>query len=169
MDKPRLTTPYGFTLLEVLVYIAVLFFVAIGSVGLLFSLNNLYQMYLTQKLLFDTSTTIVELVTTEIRRADTLNSGSVLEVAPGKLVLDQSGTLVEFAISGNDLVVSNGAISKSSLTPDQVTVDHFFVYHYSNPQTELVRVRLHLTASTTNYITGTEIDIATNIRGSYAP
>lgn len=158
----------GFTLLEVSIYIAILTVVSIGAVTLLLSLNDLYQVYRTQKVLFDTSVTVMERIGTEIRSSESVDGSSVALVPNGQLALDQNGSIVDFSISGNELHVGRDSIDEGSLTPTNVTTDYFYVYQYSSSETELVRVRVGLTASTTENVVSMELDFAANLRGSYA-
>lgn len=148
-------------------YVAILAVVSVGAVGLLLSLSNLFQLYRTQKILFDSSVTVMERIATEIRTADSVDVSSVFNVPNSSLTLDRSGSLVTFAISGDDLEVVSGGVLEGQLNRSEVTVDHFFVYHYTTSDTEMARIRIRLTATTENHTATNEYEFAANIRGSY--
>ncbi len=143
----------GFTLVEILVYLAILMVVSTSSVTFLLSLDDLMDQYRLETILYRSGTDTLEQILLAIRQADRIDPVNTIEDNPtsGKLALVNgvdsttftfvnipSGTRLDLDINDNDY---------GNMLMDGVTVDDFTVYHYDMAVGNLVRVRLTLTAT----------------------
>lgn len=146
---------HGFTIVEVLVYLAIFIIVATASVTFLFSLNDLVGQYRIETVLYRSGTGAMEQILLAIRQADQVDSVNTIEDSPGngRLTVENAATTTSFTLATGDLNLEINGEQYGDLMLDEVTVDGFTVYYYplSNGR-EFVRVRLSLTSA----VTGTQ-------------
>lgn len=137
----------GFSLVEVMVYIAVTVLVAGALVTTFISLDDVLFRNKTERELTHSASVSLERMTRAIRSADSVNTGlSTLGVSPGALALTESGTTTEFYTSGSSLMLSVNGTELGPLTSDAVTVQSVVFNRYTGSTTEMVRVALTLSA-----------------------
>lgn len=140
----------GFSLVEMLVYIAIFMIVTVASVGFLFSLQDLIGQYRLETTLYRSGSNVMEQILLAIRQADSVNVLNTIEDSPstGKLTLNNLSTTTTFTLDSNALDLAINGVDYGDLTTDSVTVDGFTVYYYPMASgREFVRVRLDLTAT----------------------
>ncbi len=147
--KPPLQLRGGFTLIEVLVYLAIFIMVTTASVYLLLSLDEVVDRYRVNTLLYRSGSGALEHMVVELRRADQFNAaGSVTnDSATGTLAILDGATSTVFAKSSDELLLSINSVNYGNIVDDSVEVDGFTVYQYSTAIGTLIRVKLELTAT----------------------
>lgn len=167
--KPRVTPPIasrygaggGFTLLEVLVYIAVLLLAMGATITTFFTLRDSFERARTERELTDAAVQVLERVTREVRKADNLGVGTSL---PGTIILTQGTSTAEFRSNGGRVEQRLNGGSYSPISPDTVTLSNLSFYHYTNDALESEAIRTILTLSVTSpYLTMTKTFYATTV------
>ena len=157
----------GFTLVEMMVYLALLIVISISAVMALISFSDALQSYRTNQLLVRNGIAVLERFQTDVRSAqdvDMLNS--TLGVSPGALRVLTGATTTDFAIGGSVITVATNGVPQA-LTADTVTIDGLEFYVYDNLTTQMVRMQVTLTA-TVGVTTRTQtFNTAAVLRGSY--
>lgn len=144
-------TQRGFTLVEMLVYMAILVVVVGASVTLLLSLSQYVQYQRAYQAVLVDGTTVLERFLLDARSAATVNVlASTLADPNGVLVLETAGTPATttlFSVVDGAVVVSINGVTLGPITTDAVSVPRLTFFHYDSGRTETVRVRLTLTAT----------------------
>ena len=150
MKKKNLKSDKGFTLVEMLVYLAIFLLVSTTSVTLLFSLNDLVDQYRLEAALYRSGSNVMEQILLSIRQADQVDALNTIEDSPtnGKLSVQNTSTTTEFTFSGGALNLEINGTDYGNMVNDVVGVDDFTVYQYDLTHGEFVRVRLSMTATT---------------------
>jgi len=158
----------GFTLIEVLIYISILVLVSVAGVTTLISFSDILADQKTNRLLTQTAHTALERMVREVRNAESVDVlGSTLEDRNGVLELDTPNGAVLFSESGGALELAVGSDPAVTLVDGDVTVDGLWFYHYPNSETELVRIKLSVTATTGERSKSAEFYAGAVLRGSY--
>lgn len=138
----------GFSLVEVLVYLAVTVLITVAGVSTYLSLDTVLLRNVTERALTHEASASLERIVRTIRDADQVNVVlSSFDVSMGSLTLDTISTTTSFSVSGGHLTVSENGVLLGQLTSDTVTVDDLVFTRYTNAETELVRVALTLSVS----------------------
>jgi type II secretory pathway pseudopilin PulG len=139
---------HGFSLVEAMVYIAVLVFVAGALVTTFLSLDTVLLRNKTERELTESARVSLERMVRDMRAADGINTSlSTFGVANGALTLTEGATTTRFYLSGGDVVMSVNGTELGPLTSNNVTVESFFITRFVGTHTEMVRVALTLSAS----------------------
>jgi type II secretory pathway pseudopilin PulG len=141
---------FGFSLVEVLIYLAIFLMVTTASVAFMFSLDELVDQYRLETILYRSGTGVLEQVLLAIRQADQVNLVNTVEDDSllGKLTVESAATSTTFELVAGALDLTINSIPYGDLTSEQVTVDGFTVYYYPLPGgQEFVRVKLDLTGT----------------------
>ncbi len=139
----------AFSLIEVLVYLAILMSVATASVGFLLSLNGFIDQYRLETMLYRSGTNALEQILVALREADAVDAFQTIEDDPaaGMLTVTNSATTTAFTFTGNELLLAINGQNYGNLANEAVSVDDFTVYYYPYSNGEFVRVRLTLSAT----------------------
>lgn len=153
----------GFTLVEVIVYIVVFTIVSVGSVAVLFSLQEMVYEHRTNQVMTRNAANVFERMLFDIRGAESVNVGaSTLGSDPGSLMLVDGATTTEYTLSGGALLVAVNGGTANPITGDRVTVTNLQFDHYDNTVSEAVRVSITFqadwgTVSTTRSFTNSSV------------
>lgn len=135
----------GFTLIETLVYIAVLVLIGIAIVMTYLSLDAVLLRNEVERELTSTAEFTLERMLREIREADSIDAGlSTLGSSPGRLTLETTSTTTTFSVSGGRVYVSVNGTSVGPLTPSNVTVQSLIFRRYQSADTLMIRIGLSL-------------------------
>ncbi len=147
----------GFTLVEMLVYVAILLIVSTASILFIISLDRLVTQYRIETALYRSGSSALEQVLVGIRQADSFDAlNSVLENnTAGALALTNGASSTEFVLDAGQLHLILDGDDYGSLTSDEVTVTDFTVFRHGTVIGDLVRVRLGLSVT----VNGTSKDI----------
>lgn len=157
----------GFTLIEMMVYMALLVLISGSAVVSLVSFSDTVQNYRANQLVMRSAVPLLERFTADVRSAQDVDSfSSTFDASPGTLVVMSGATTTTYTLTGGVVEVDvNG--DTFQLTDGLVTVDALQFHFYDNLTTELVRMEVTLTA-TVGATTRTEtFNTATVLRGSY--
>ncbi|MDA8596813.1 type II secretion system GspH family protein [Candidatus Pacebacteria bacterium] len=164
VPTPRTSKTSGFSLVEMIIYMAVLILVAVMSVGALLGLQEVLAQYQAQKLVQRSATTALERILYEVRMADSVTSASY--AADGSLTLENAGVPVLFATSSRALHITVDGEDLGALTDDRVTVDTLRFYNYDDVS-EIVRVELTLTGTIGDQSVTRTFNAGTVLRNAY--
>ena len=139
----------GFTLIEVLVYVAILVIVSTAGVTLILSLDDVIVEYQVETALYRSATNVLEQVAVALREGDSLDVGNSLIASStaGKLTVETGGVDTVFQKVGSDLLLTVDGVSKGDLLNDGVSVTDFTVYQHVTTIGTMVRVKLALTTT----------------------
>lgn len=138
----------GTTLVELIVYIAILSIVSMALVGAVNSILGSLAQLKGREEIAQTSIVTLERITREVRKAYAVDmAGSTLGSHPGTLVLnttDLSGnpTTVTIDISGGKIMLQEGSSIPSPLSRENVTIDNLVFTRILGTNTEGVLVEL---------------------------
>lgn len=154
----------GFTLVEVLVYIAVLLTVAFGAIGLLLSLDSLFARFKAEQKINRSATIAIERMLHDIRDAESVSAFSYTH--PGSLTLAIDGDMYQYATSGDALHITVNGTDTGPLTESGVKVSQFQAYSYSNVS-EFTRIALTLSTTVGDVTVSETYNVGAVLRGSY--
>ncbi len=135
----------GFTLIEILFYIALLIILMGVMITSMFSLFNAFEKNRTERALTHAATIVLERIVREARFANYIHEGlSSFGTSPGKLVLVESAKQSDFYVSGGAIMYAENSIDIGPLTPSNVLVEDIVFTHLENSVTEAVHIELTL-------------------------
>ena len=145
----RVVQGKGFTLIEVLVYVAILVTVSTAGVTLILSLDDVITEYKIEASLYRSATNVLEQVAVALREGETLDVANSLVASStaGKLTVENGGVDTVFQKVGSDLILTVDGVSKGDLLNNGVNVTNFTVYQYTTAIGTMVRVKLALTTT----------------------
>jgi Tfp pilus assembly protein PilW len=159
---------HGFSLVEMLVYVAVVVFVAGALISTFLSLNTVLLRNRTERELAESARASLERIERDIRNADSINTAlSTLGSNPGVLVLTGTGTTTKFYVSSSTLMLNVNGVDLGPLTSDAVTVRSIVFNRYVGTTTDLVRVTLTLSAVSKAASTTRTFYTSAVVRGTY--
>lgn len=168
MNIMRKTTHHGFTLVEVLVYIAVLVVVAMGGVASLLGLSSSIARNTMAREMNESAALTLERIVRDIRNSETVDTGaSTLGSSPGEIALVNGATTTSFSVSGGRIIIEENGTVLGPISDDSVTVDSFVARHYTSVNTELVRVVFTLSYTSGRYSDTRTYYGSAVLRGSY--
>lgn len=136
----------GYTLIEALVYIAVLVIIFVVISSALVSIIGIYREFDARRDLQSSAIFSFERLTREIRDSDGVSTtGSVFDSSPGVLALSKGSDVLEFKLSGSELHIYVNGVDQGPLVSDS-TVDSLIFKHSSNDNSELVRIEMTITS-----------------------
>lgn len=158
----------GFSLIEVLVYLAVTLLVAGAGVLTYITLNTVIVRNATERAVNHSAQVVLERMGLEIKRSVAVNTvQSAFSTSSGALALVNGTTTTKFEVSSGALILSVNGIGQGPLTGSGVTVKDFIIDRYVGTSTEMVRVALTLSASSSAASTTRTYYTSGVLRGSY--
>jgi type II secretory pathway pseudopilin PulG len=164
----KTSTTSGFSLVEMLVYIALLVLVSSAAVSSLLAFSDAYVHYRTEKVLTRQLQEATERMVHDIQNSVAVNVvGSTLGVTPGTLMLDRAGSSVTYTLDSGVLTVQQDTDPAVPQTGSNVTVDSLQFEYLTNVHTEMVQVSITATATLGDYSATETYQTSAIIRGSY--
>lgn len=158
----------GFSLVEMLVYIALLVVVTTAALALLLNFTDAFTRYRAEKILVRQLHEATERMVYDIQNAAAVNTvGSTFDVSPGTLMLDRVGSSVTYTLSSGAITVAEDANPAVVQTSDAVTVSDLTFSHLTNARTEMVRVSVTGSVTVGDYTATETFETSAVIRGSY--
>jgi prepilin-type N-terminal cleavage/methylation domain-containing protein len=158
----------GFSLVEMLVYIALLVVITAAAVSTLLQFSEAFMVYRTEKALSRQLGAVVERIQYDIRNSVAVNAvGSTLDVSPGTLALDRIGSSVTYTLSAGTVTVVHDAAPAVPITGGVVTVDALSFSQFNSGTTELVQFEVTATAAIGDYSKTETYQTSALLRGSY--
>lgn len=147
----------GFSLVEMIVYIAILAIMLGIIMEVVVSITRTERIVESTRNIEDSATLFVERATREIRLAGNINiASSIFNTHPGKLILNNATRTVEFYISGTRIFMKENGVELGALTSSSTRVTSLKFFHSATSTSEKIRVELSLEAGTsTHYRTET--------------
>lgn len=162
----------GFTLIEIVIYVAILSLLAVVAANAILHINSaLAEMRITRNL-SSTEALAMERMIRLIRDAQIVNvAASVFDVSPGVLSLTGSEAVPlthVLSVSGGALMLQSGAAGPIALTPPGITVSSLvFRRIQSGAVSEAVRVELILEAASPRFTSRHTVYGTAILRNSY--
>jgi Tfp pilus assembly protein FimT len=142
----------GFSLIEMLVYIAVLVFMLVIIVAAVFSIARSDRLIRSVRDIENSAVLVMERITREIREADSVSlASSVLDSHPGKLVLQGESGNTEFYFSSGRIFVKENGVELGALTAASVKVTSIKFTRFASSTVEGIRTELTLESGTSTY------------------
>jgi len=148
-------TKKGFSLIEMVVYIAILVFMLGIIIQVVFSLTRANRTIKAARTVELSAVTSLERIGREVRQADSVDiASSTLSSHPGVLSLDgtdSAGTAyaLEFYLSGSQIRMRKDGVDAGALTQASSTVTSLLFTRFSATSTEGVRVEMSVESGTT--------------------
>jgi type II secretory pathway pseudopilin PulG len=129
----------GYTLLEIVVYIAILAIIVVLSLGSILSTYNAFGRIKIERKLVTNGEVAMERLVREIRAATSTKPSSVFSVHPGNLVLN---TGESFALSDGILQIQEGAGPAQNLTSSDVSITKLIFYATSTAVSKMINIEI---------------------------
>lgn len=163
----------GYTLLEAIIYIAILAVLSVIFVNLLLTMVRTYTEFQLARDIASSASLGLERMTREIREASNVDLGlSALGAHPGRLVLnttDDSGspTTIDFYLSAGTLMVKEGSGVAASLTTARVNIDNLLFRQINTANSSAIKVELTLSSARGALVRTEKFYNTAVLRGSY--
>lgn len=146
------SSPRGFTLIEMVVYAAVLGVLSVLAMNSTLIMTQVYSSLRASRDLNQSATTVLERMTREIRTANAIDASSVINANPSDLVLntkDSGGanTTVEFYVLNGLINIKEGGVAQGTLMTSSTQVDNFVVRTITSTNFKAVKIELTMTAT----------------------
>ncbi len=162
------TKQKGFTLVEMLVYLAIFITLSVAGVTTMLHFSRVFTEYRVEKMLTQQITASLDTMVSDIRNAVLVDQiGSTFAVSNGTLGLSYVGYDVLYEVLGGVLVRSESGAASVALTHGPVTIDMFLVEYYPTTESELIRVTVaaHITQGAHTF--SETYYVSSVLRGSY--
>lgn len=157
---------WGFSLIEMIVYTAILGFVMVFVVFSSVYVGRSYKLLKSERAFAVSGSAAVDRLIREARGADTVDdSGSVYGTHPGEITL-QPGN-VRFFIEDGALKLQEGVEVIGALTTPDVTVTDFLAYKVITPHSEALRIELELESRVGDTVRNKRFFGGAVLKGSY--
>lgn len=158
----------GFTLIEVLVYLAVLVTVSVVVVVTFISLKDVFERNRVDRAMGSAAYAILDRVIHEAQAGTSIDVlASTLNATSSMLVILDEATTTTFAMSGGVVGVTKNGVDEGPLNPSEISVTMFRASRFANAFSEGVRVELWLSSSSTVASTTKKFYGVGVLRGSY--
>lgn len=163
----------GFTLVEMLVYVAILAVIFVLAINITLAMMRAFTDIRVSRDINNAATVALERITRETRAAyDIDGAQSTFGTHPGRLTLltkDAAGsnTSVEFFVSGSTLRIKEGGVDRGALTPQRVVVDNLVFYSLTGVRSKAVKIEMQITGTRGNVSKTRSFYVTAVLRGSY--
>lgn len=163
----------GFSLTEMVIYVAILSVLTIVTVNSTFSAIRAFAEFRVSRDLSSSGTSLVERLTREIRKAHGIDApNSTLGTNPGRLTLltkDAGGvdTTVEFYIESNKLKIKEGGVAMGSLTSSTTIITNFIARSLTNTNSSAIKAEIGLMSTRGNISKSGNFYTTILLRGGY--
>ncbi|HJN62668.1 MAG TPA: type II secretion system protein [Candidatus Paceibacterota bacterium] len=163
----------GFTLIEMIVYVAILSIVFVLIINTLLIITRSYKSIKLTNDINNSASISLERIIREVRAAESVNtSSSILGSNPGKLVLNTTNNLgaplvLDFYVENNSLKLNKNAVLSGVLTKDNVEVTGLIFRHITSSSSQAVKIELTLTGTERNTTKIDSFYSTAVLRGSY--
>jgi type II secretory pathway pseudopilin PulG len=159
----------GFTLLEAVIYVAVLGFLVIILINTLVATGRSFVNFQIVNRLDESAALTLDRLVREVRAASSVNvAQSSFNTNPGRLMLNTiGGSTTEFYTQNGVMMIKQGATAAATSTDPSLAVTNLIFRYLTTSRSQAVRVELTL-AQTTGAVTRSEKFYTTAVlRGSY--
>ena len=150
------TKQQGFSLLEMLIYIAILVLLLAIIMNIIVSVSNSMRIIKSLRNNEDSAVLSLERVGREVRQANSIDVSSVFGSHPGRLVLvgtdaDDAPRKVEFYLSGGRVFLKENDVDTGALTQTGSKVSSLIFYHFVGVNSEGVRTEMTVESGTSTH------------------
>ncbi len=169
----KLMTKKGFTLVEMLIYIAILTFVSVAITRTLLVASRSWVGISANRNITVSAQSAYEVMTREIRNATSIDQvQSTFGSNPGVLMLNSTDTAgnaqtVKFFVQNGILNIQRGSNSAFPITLSTASTSVFRVYRISTSQSEAVKVELTASSTIRNVTRTQDFSGTVILRGTY--
>ena len=162
----------GYTLVEAIIYIAILAVLAVTFVNLLFTMTQSYTKFRLERDIVSSASLGLERMVRETRQAKNIDLVSTLGSNPGRLLLnttDDAGvaTTRDFYWSLGTLMVKDGSGQAASTTAKNITVDNLVFRQINTANSSAVKIEMTLSSSRGQLTRTVKFYDTAILRGSY--
>lgn len=143
----------GFSLIEVLLYVAIFSVISVISMNTLFQAIRSFDTLRISRDINDSSVGIMERLTRDIKGSTAVDlANSTFAVSPGRLTLNTvsaSGTplTVEYYVDASTLRYKEDGVEKGSLMSAKTTIDALVFRYINSGSTIGIKIELHLSSA----------------------
>jgi len=154
MSKTTISKRAGFSLLEMLLYVAILTFMIVVIMNILVSVSRSQKALVASRNIQASGMLTLERITREVRDANTISiTESVFATHPGRLVLESFDELgnsrkVEFFLLNGAVHIMEDGVDLGQLSQPGVVVTGLLFRYLSSPNSKGVRTELILESGT---------------------
>ncbi|PJE64179.1 MAG: hypothetical protein COU90_03705 [Candidatus Ryanbacteria bacterium CG10_big_fil_rev_8_21_14_0_10_43_42] len=141
----------GYTLIETVIYIALVIVIAVVFVQVLVFFAQGFRQAKELRTMHFSAETALERIVREIRFADGVTIGSsVFDTHPGVLTLSsidpttEVPQIITISTSGSQLTLQKDSASPDFLTPNTVTVENIVFRYIATPISEAIKIELRI-------------------------
>ena len=173
MKFPAKNSQKGFSLAELVIYVALLALFSVAMVNTLLILTKSWTTVKLAKSISISATSVLERMTREVRTATAIDTGlSTFNATSSVLVInsqDLSGaaTTFKFFVSGSTLKIQKGAGSSDALTLSTTPVTNFTLRRITTSQSEAVRIELQVQSTYRGQTSTQDFYDVVQLRGGY--
>lgn len=158
----------GYTLLEIVIYAAILAVIAILVVGSVLSIYQAFAKTRVERKLVLNGDIALETMIRGIRSATSSDTAvSVFGSSPGILQINADNSTEKFSLSGTTLQIKRGASAAENLTSSDVSVTSLIFYATSTANSKMITVRISLQAGSGVFQKTKNFYGSAVMRGSY--
>ncbi len=162
----------GYTLVEAIIYIAILAILSIVFISLLFTMTQSYTKFRLERDLASSASLGLERLARETRQAKSIDLASTLGSHPGRLFLnttDSAGaaTTIDFYLLDSTLMVKPGSAMAASTTAARVKVDNLVFRQINTAESSAVKIEMTLSSSRGQISRTAKFYATAVLRGSY--
>lgn len=145
-------TTRGYSLIELVIYIALFVTISLVVMQSLIAITKTYAAARTYRTLQQNGELVIERLTREIRQASSISpAGSVLGSSPGVLALGgEEADATPYTLSvgvTNGVVTLTKNVTATPLSSDEVSVDELIFWHVDTLTEDAVRIQLTLSTT----------------------
>lgn len=168
----KYSTHRGFTLIEMLVYVAILAIMTVAVITVTLSQSQAYADFKVARNVYTSASASLERMVREIRVADNIIIGSSsLDSHPGILTLQKTGAAgietVQFYLVGGVLKVQENSSPEGALTRKEVVVTNLVFKQIISTASEGVRIEMTLSSIQGNSSKTEQFSTFVIMRNSY--
>ena len=166
--RARKPTASGLSLIETMIYIAILLAVLLLFVNMILPISESYINIRMIRKLDSAAISSMDRMTREIRDASSINIASILGVDQSRLVVDNpDATQVIFSMVDNQIHIVNDGVDSGSLLPPGITTPIFNIRRVLTGHSVGVRIEMILEGSERNIPRYQKYYSTVTLRGSY--
>jgi len=158
----------GYTLIEMVVYIAVL---AMFSIIIVFSLINVTKSFLeirVERNVNNAALVSMDRIVREIRLSNSVDIlNSTFGVNPGRLTLNTGITTVEFFVENDVLKMKEGGVLSGALIPSNIQIENLVFELITNGPVQAVKIDMSISDTRVSTTSTKNFNNTGLIRGSY--
>lgn len=158
----------GFSLLEMLIYVAILAFLMVTVVATLITMTRSYSILKVSKNLNHAAIVSLERMTREIRGASSVVVGqSTLDASPGRLYLQVGTDTTEFYLDAGMLKVNVNGVYQGPLTTADVAINSLIFTLSTTTESEAIKIDLMMESGVNERHKREQFQSTVVLRGSY--